>query len=215
MFKGVNKVMRAYIYWDFVMNSAWGLLAPVFAIFILQSITMGSAAESAKIIGFASFFYWITKSVLQIPIANFLDKHKGEVDDFWFYVVGTIITAIVPFGYAMSFLPWHIYAFQILHAVGMSMVIPSSYAIFIRHTDENQEAYESALDSTLLGIGTGITGAIGGIMAAYIGFKLIFVLVGVFTLISVFFIFWVKKDMLPKTHHEVHEIPPFQGHVDY
>ena len=152
--------MRAYIYWDFVLNSAWGLLAPVFAIFILENLTMGSVTESAKVIGFASFFYWVTKSVLQIPIANFLDRHKGEVDDFWFYVIGTLITAIVPFGYMVSCLPWHIYACQVLHAVGMSMVIPSSYAIFIRHTDENQEAYESALDSTLLGIGTGITGAL-------------------------------------------------------
>jgi len=181
----------------------------------LQNLTGGDIARSAEVVGFASFYYWIVKSILQIPIANFLDKHHGEVDDFWFYVIGTIITAIVPFGYLFSSLPWHIYALQVLHAIGMSMVIPASYAIFIRHTDEHQEAYESALDSTLLGIGTGITGALGGIMVAYIGFRAIFVLVGVFTLLSVVFILRVRKDMLPKTHHEIHEIPPFQRHVDY
>ena len=72
-------------------------------------------------------------------------------------------------------LPWHIYALQILHATGMSMIIPSSYAIFIRHTDKGREAYESGLDSTLFGIGAGITGAVGGIMVGYLGFKLIFI----------------------------------------
>lgn len=208
MFKGVNKVMRAYIYWDFVINSAWGLLGPIFAIFILQTITPGNIAKSAEVIGFMTFAYWITKSILQIPIANYLDKNHGEIDDFWFYVIGTIITGLVPFGYLISTLPWHIYALQVLHAIGMSMVIPSSYAIFIRHADKSKEAYESALDSTLLGVGMGITGAVGGLMVAYTGFKIIFVIVGLFTFVSVLFIFWVKKDMFLKTHHEVMEVPP-------
>src|SRR6185369_16008161 len=101
-------------------------------------------------------------------------------------------------GFLFSYLPWHIYALQVLHAIGMSMIIPSSYAIFIRHIDKGQEAYETGLDSTLLGVGAGIAGAVGGIMAGYIGFRLIFILTGVFTFISLFFLFWVRHDMLPK-----------------
>lgn len=207
MFKGVNKVMRAYIYWDLVINSAWGLLAPVFAIFLLEKIAIGNVAEGARIVGFATFFYWITKSILQIPIGRYLDKNHGEIDDFWFYVIGVLITAFVPFGFLFSSAAWHIYVLQIIHATGMSMVIPSSYAIFIRHTDKGKEAYESGLDSTLLGLGAGVTGAIGGVLAGYIGFQLIFVLTGIFSFISVFFIFWAKKDMLPKMPRNVHELP--------
>ena len=207
MFKGVNKVMRAYIYWDFVINSGWGLLGPVFAIFLLETIAIGNVAEGAKIAGFSTLFYWTTKSILQIPIGHYLDKNHGEIDDFWFYVIGTVITGLVPFGFLFSSVPWHIYALQILHGVGMSMIIPSSYAIFIRHTDKGREAYESGLDSTLLGVGAGFAGALGGIMAGYIGVKLIFVLTGIFTFISVFFIFAVRKDMLPKTPDHVHEFP--------
>lgn len=214
MFKGVNKVMRAYIYWDFIVNSAWGLLAPVFAIFILQGVAGGSIASAAEIVGYATLFYWITKSILQIPIGYYLDKNKGEIDDFWFYVIGSLITAIVPFGYIFATISWHIYFLQVLHAVGMSMVIPSSYGIFIRHADKEKEAYESSLDSTLLGIGTGITGVIGGFMVAYAGFKIIFIITGILNLISVLFLFPAKKHMLPRTK-EVQEIPPFQGHVDY
>ena len=207
MFKGVNKVMRAYIYWDLIINSAWGLFGPVFAIFILQSVAAGSVARGAEIAGFAMLFYWIVKSVLQIPIGNYLDKNHGEIDDFWFYVIGTIITGLVPFGFLFVYLPWHIYALEIIHAVGMAMIIPSSYAIFIRHADKSKEAYESALDSTLMGVGAGITGAIGGIVAGEFGFRLIFIIAGVFTLLSVFFIFWVKKDMLPKVARGIHQLP--------
>lgn len=207
MFKGINKVIRAYIYWDIVVNSAWGLLGPVFAIFLLERVAIGNIAEGAKIAGFATLFYWISKSIFQIPIGNYLDKNHGEVDDFWFFVVGIVITGFVPFGFIFSYLPWHIYALQVLHALGMSMVIPSSYAIFIRHVDKGKEAYESSLDSTLLGIGVGITGAAGGIIAGYIGFKMLFVLTGLFTLISALFIFAVRREMLPKVPRNIHETP--------
>ena len=207
MFKNVNKVMRAYIYWDIVISSGWGLLAPVFAIFLLQNIAVGNVAEGAKIAGFATLFYWLTKAILQIPIGSYLDKNHGEIDDFWFYVIGTVITGLVPFGFLFSSLPWHIYALQILHAVGMSMIVPSSYAIFIRHTDKGREAYESSLDSTLFGLGAGIAGALGGIIAGYIGFQFIFILTGLFTLSSLFFLFRVRKDMLHRVPRNIHELP--------
>jgi predicted MFS family arabinose efflux permease len=207
MFKGVNKVMRAYIYWDLIINSAWGLFGPVFAIFILQNIAVGNVADGAKIAGFAMLFYWIVKSILQIPIGNYLDKNHGEIDDFWFFAIGAIITGLVPFGFLFANLPWHIYALEVLHAVGMAMVIPSSYAIFIRHADKGKEAFESGLDSTLMGVGAGITGAVGGIVAGYFGFVLIFILAGTFTLLSVFFIFWVKDDMLPRVSKGAHPFP--------
>jgi len=208
MFKGINKVIKVYIYWDLVINSAWGLLGPVFAIFLLQVIAVGDIAEGAKIAGFAALAYWITKSILQIPIGHYLDKNHGEKDDFWFYVVGVILTGLVPFGYLMATQPTHIYLLQVIHAFGMSMVIPSSYAIFIRHVDKGKEAYESSLDSTLLGAGVGITGAIGGIMASYVGFQIIFILTGTLTLISALLLFAIRGNMDPKTPHNIHEIPP-------
>ena len=199
--------MKAYIYWDLVINSAWGLLGPIFAIFLLEKIAGGSLIEGAKIAGFATLSYWLTKALLQIPIGNYLDKNHGEIDDFWFYVIGVLITGLVPLGFIFAFLPWHIYVLQIIHAVGMSMVIPSSYAIFIRHADKGREAFESGLDSTLLGLGAGIAGALGGIMAGYMGFKPIFLLTSIFTFISVFFIFAIRREMLPKVPQNIHKLP--------
>jgi hypothetical protein len=207
MFKKVNKVIRVFIYWDVAINSAWGLLSPVFAIFLLEKIATGNLIEGAKIAGFSTLFYWITKSIVQLPIANYLDKNHGEIDDFWFYLVGNIITGLVPFGFLFSYMPWHIYALQVIHAVGMSMVIPSSYAIFIRHIDKGREAYESGLDNTLLGLGAGIAGAIGGIVAGYIGFQMIFIATGIFTLISTFFILPMKKEIQPKVPQRIHKLP--------
>ena len=94
---------------------------------------------------------------------------------------------------------------QGVHAIGMSLIVPASYAIFIRHTDEGREAFESGLDSTLFGFGAGITGAIGGILAGYIGFDLIFILTSILTFISLIFIFSIKNDMLPKLPRNIHQ----------
>ena len=196
--KRINKFIRILISSDFVLHSGWGLLAPVFAIFLVQKIAVGSMVEGARIAGFASLIYWLIKSVLQIPIGSYLDKNHGEKDDFWFMVLGTFLTGIIPFGYLISSQAWHIYAFQALHGVGMAMVIPSWYAIFTRHIDKGKEAFEWGLRSTSLGFATGAAGAIGGILVAIFGFEIIFILVGTFTMIAVLLLLLIHKEISPK-----------------
>lgn len=209
MKKNINKTIKTLIISDFFLNSGWGLLAPVFAIFLVQKIAAGSAAEGAKIAGFASLTYWIVKSSLQIPIGQYLDKNHGEKDDFWFMVLGTFLAGLTPFGYLISYFPWHIYVFQVVHAVGMAMVIPSWNAIFTRHIDKGREAFEWSLESTSLGFGAGLAGAVGGILVAIFGFKVIFVLVGVFTMVSASLLALIHKEIAPRDHF-FPRIPPFR-----
>jgi len=198
MLKPINKVIKILISSDVVFNTGWGLLGPIFAIFLVQKITGGNAAEGAKIAGFASLTYWVVKSSLQIPIGKYLDKNHGEKDDFWFMVLGTFLTGLTPFGYLISSLPWHIYVCQVLQAVGMAMVVPSWSAIFTRHIDKGKEAFEWGVRSTSLGFGVGIAGAVGGLLVALFGFKIIFILAGTFTMISVFLLLLIYKEIYPK-----------------
>jgi len=198
MLKTINKVIKILIASDFVLNSGWGLLAPVFAIFLVQKIAFGNPAQGAEIAGFASLTYWIVKSFLQIPIGRYLDKNHGEKDDFWFMVFGTFLTGITPFGFLFSSLPWHIYIFQVLHAIGMAMVVPSWAAIFTRHIDKGKEAFEWGTESTSLGFGAGIAGAIGGILVALFGFNVIFILVGTFNMISALLLLLIHKEIAPR-----------------
>lgn len=210
MLKGINKVVRTIIYWDFFFNSAWGLLSPVFAIFLVQGVASGNAAKGAEIAGFAALIFWVVKSLLQIPIGAYLDKNHGERDDFWFGVVGSFLSGIIPFGFIFAKLPEHIYLLQIGHAVAMSMIVPSLYAIFTRHIDKGKEAYEWSMDSTILGFGVGITGAVGGLIAAKFGFTSVFILVGILNLIAGFLLFAIKKNMSTK-NMDVPRIPPIKS----
>ena len=74
----INRVIKYLILSDLAFWSGWGLFNPVFAIFIIEKIQGGNAF----VVGAAVAVYWITKSLLRIPIGIFLDSLTGEKDDY-------------------------------------------------------------------------------------------------------------------------------------
>jgi len=195
----LNKVVKTLIQADLVFLSAFGLIAPIFAVFIIEQINGGNV----KVVGFAAAIYWILKAILQIPIGKFLDKHRGEKDDVSFLVLGYVLAAIVPLGYIFSFLPWHIYLLQAVYSIGMAMAIPAWAAIFTRHIDKGKEAFEWSLESSGFSLGIGITGAIGGILVAKFGFNMVFIIVSVFALIGALLPLLIYKDVAPRGDHHI------------
>lgn len=191
----VNKVIKFLIWSDFLFWSGWGLFAPLFGVFIIEKIEKGNLA----IVGLASSIYWILKSLLRIPLGIFLDSRKGEEDDFWFLVFGLFISSLVPLGYLMAKNPLHIYFLQALQALGMSMMLSGWTAIFTRHIDQGKEATEWALDATFVGLGIGVAGAFGGMVAQIFGFETIFILASLFGIISAVSLFAILKIISPKS----------------
>lgn len=193
--KIINKIVKVLITSDFFLNLGWGLLSPIFALFILEKITINNPAKAAEVAGFAALFYWITKSFIEIPIGHFLDKTDGEKDDFWFMTMGLFIVGLVPMGYLFATQPWHIYIFQVVHAVGMAMALPSWLAIFTRHIDKGREAFEWSMETTSISMGAGIAGGLGGIVASIFGFKFLFIFVSALTIIAAILLLFVKNNI--------------------
>ncbi|MDO8486656.1 MAG: MFS transporter [Candidatus Staskawiczbacteria bacterium] len=198
MSKIINKIVKVLIISDFFLYLGWGLLTPVFAIFILENIATQNILEATKVAGFAALAYWITKSLLEIPIGHFLDKKHGEKDDFWLMVAGTFITALVPIGFLFSSMPWHIYFFQIMQGIGMAMTLPAWLAIFTRHIDKGKEAFEWGMATTSIGTGAGIAGGIGGIVAGVFGFNVLFIFVSIFTLLSAILLLFIRNNVFTR-----------------
>ncbi|MEK7562642.1 MAG: MFS transporter [Patescibacteria group bacterium] len=193
--KLISKIVKVLITSDFFFNLGWGLLSPIFALFILQKITIDNPAKAAEVAGFAALSYWIAKSLIEIPIGRFLDKHPGEKDDFWFMVLGLFVVAIVPVGYLFSTIPWHIYFFQVVHAVGMAMALPSWLAIFTRHIDKGKEAFEWSMETTSIGAGAGIAGGLGGLIASFFGFQILFIFVSGLTILAAILLLLVRNNV--------------------
>ena len=206
MLKSINKVIKVMIASDVALLTGFGFISPIFAIFIAQRITVGNTVEAAKIAGFAMAIYWGVKSILMVPFGKYLDKIRGEKDDLYFVIIGNILAAGAVFGYIFSYLSWHIYVLNGLYSLGMAMNIPGWTAIFTRHIDKGKEAFEWATRSTVIGIGAGIAGALGGVIAAKFGFNTLFIGVGIFVLVSALLPFLIYKQLVPRDH--LPKVPP-------
>lgn len=196
--KIINNIVKTLIMSDFFLNLGWGLLSPIFALFVLENITIDNPAKAAEVAGFAALVYWISKSFVEIPIGRFLDKTPGEKDDFWFMILGLFIVGITPLGYLISTEPWQIYLFQVMHAVGMAMTLPSWLAIFTRHIDKGKEAFEWSMETTSISMGAGIAGGLGGVVASMFGFKILFIFVAFLTFIAATLLILIKDNVYPK-----------------
>ena len=193
--KKINHVIKILIISDIALLTGYGLMLPIFAIYIANNIMGGDMEAAIKVAGFAAAFYWIVKSVVMIPFCKYLDKNHGERDDLAFIIIGCFLGAASAFGYLFATQPWHIYVLQGLFAVGMGMNIPGYTAIFTRHIDRGREAFEWSLRGSITAVGTGTAGAVGSIVASKFGFNILFVGVGFFYLLSALLPFAITKEM--------------------
>jgi len=186
-----NKVIKFLILSDLAFWSGWGLLTPVFAIFIVNRIRGGSAL----VVGLASAVFWIVRSLFRIPIGVFLDTCPTEKDDYFSLVAGLFITSLVPFGYLFARIPLHIYSLQALQGMGLAMSMSGWVAIFTRHVDEGKESTEWGLHATSFGIGTAIAGAVGGWAVDAFGFEPVFIAVGALSLLGTFLLLGLRHEI--------------------
>lgn len=191
---GLNKVVRILITSDFLLQSGWGLIGPIFAIFITQQIKGGSL----EAVGFAAAIYWVIKSCAQPFIARFLDIKKGEKDDLKALIVGMYIANLIPLGYLFSTNIFQIFLLEFIRGLAMACVIPTWAGIFTRHIDKGWEAFSWSIESTSLGFAFGLAAAFGGIMVMLAGFKIVFILVSLLGLSSTSILFLIRNDIFSK-----------------
>lgn len=190
-----NAVISFIILSDFVLTASASLISPLFALFVTNQIVGGTA----KVVGFSMAIYWISKSLLQLPVAKFLDRNHGEIDDYYFMLSGILLGSVVIGSYYFANQSWHIYLLQGLFGVADALLVPPFYAIFTRHIDKGSEGFEWSLRSSFsFGGGAALGGALSGILLALVGFKNIFLLASVFYAISALILLLLKPYIQPK-----------------
>jgi MFS family permease len=199
---GINKVIQVLITSDFFLQAGWGLSGPIFAIFLTKQIH-----GTIETVGFVAATYWITKSIVQPFLAKWFDKNHGEKDDFFFLVAGMYLANLVPLGYIFSSQPWHIFVLEFIRGLAMACVVPTWSGIFTRHIDKNREAFSWSLESTGIGLAAGLAGALGGFLASTYDFKIVFILVSFFGLVSSSVLLLLQNHIFSKEHFAP-RVPP-------
>lgn len=187
----INKIVKYLILADIAFWTGWGLVTPVFSIFIVEKIQGGTVL----VVGIATAIYWSFRSLAVLPSGKILDKYVGEKDDYLFLVLGNLITSLVIFGYIFATYPWHIYMLQCFYGFGIAISLVGWKAIFSRNIDKGKEASEWALDDTLLSFGTALAGIVSGLLVTNLGYTATFTLAGILGLMSVLVLLRLRKDI--------------------
>jgi len=202
----LNKIIKYLIYSDLVFYTGWGLISPIFAIFIIDNIIGGSAL----VVGIAAAVNLIIRSLLRVPFGICADKSQRKAYYFMFF--GLLIATLIPLGYIISRNPWHVYILQGVLGAALAMSTAGWTGIFAKYMDKGKESTEWGIDAVAVGVGPGIAGALGGLAVTYFSFNLVFVAVAVIGLIGTAVLLIVKKDVLKEkdggtgrlfVHHEL------------
>lgn len=187
----VNNLIKIMTFSDFLVVSGWGLVSPLFAVFVTKQIVGGNI----ELVGLSVAVYWVLRSSLQLPFARLIDAKKGEIDDFAVMAIGSFLTSLSPFLFIFARTNLHILFLQGLTGFAAAMVAPAWLAIFTRHIDKHVEAEEWGLYNAMVGLGIGLTGALSGFLAEKLGFQYLYFIVGVICTFGSLFLFFVYQDL--------------------
>lgn len=168
----INRVIRYLIAYDFVLNFAFGLLSPIFAVYVLNTV----AGSTLKVIGTATACYWLARILSTVPLSRFMDRTDGERDEFYFVIFGTFAIATVPIMLIFAREAWHVYLIQFIFGLSNSMAVPGWRILFTDHIDRGKTGYEWSLEDIGVGIAVGSSAYLGSLLADTFGFKPVLIL---------------------------------------
>ena len=193
----VGRVVKYFVLSDLFFTAGWGFVEPVFSVFIIERVI----GATLLTVGITAAIYWILKSIIEIPVANYLDRARGEKNAFIVLVGGLFLASLSAFAFSLVREVWELYAVQVMHAIVFAFYLPSWTAIFSRHLDRERISFDWSLDSAVAGIAAGVTGLLSGIIAEEFGFTVVFVMAGILSMIAAFILAVSPDIILPKPTH--------------
>ena len=188
----ISPIVRLLIISDFFMMGGFGLVTPIFALFITDFIS-GATVET---VGIAMTIYLVTRSLGQMPFGIIIDKIRGQKDDALILIVSSFGFVLVALSYLMIDTVLQLYLVQFIYGLISAASFPTWYALFTRAVDPGKEGLEWSAYQTIIDLSGAMTAAIGGFVAAQYGFEMVFILMAVLNGLGAFALLWVGKLIL-------------------
>ena len=199
----MNKKLLMLIFSDFFILSGFGLIGPIFAIYLNNNLIGGSLIAA----GLASTIFLIVKCTVQLPLSKyFIDKHDHKSA---FVVVGTILIVSVPFIYMFAKNVNTIYIAQAIYGLGAALDYPAWFSLFTIYMDKKHRGYDYTVYTTLIGIGTALAAYFGANIASWLGFKTLFMIVGIVSFVGLLFLIALYQMELHKARSGFFPNHPF------
>jgi len=176
----MNKVLKLLTLSDICSMGGFGLLAPIFAIYIVDNVTGGSILA----VGIAATIYELTKAIVQIPVSKYTDKDEGNAREFNMLVLGSVVIAVVPLFYLAINDVSQLFLVQLILGVGNGFCYPGWMAIFTKFADKGCEGYCWSLYNTYTTISIAVVAITGAYIADNFGFQTVFHFMFFFSFLS-------------------------------
>lgn len=186
----LNKIISYLILSDLVFYSGWGLISPIFAIYILDSIVGGTAF----VVGMSAGINLVVRSLLRVPFGILAERSQRISFHLMFW--GLFFAAFVPIGYIYSTLPIHLYLLQAILGASLAMSTAGWTCLYSRHLDHGKESTQWGIDAVAVGLGPGIAGMVGGAAVTYFSFTSVFLGVTIAGLIGVLLLLIIKSNII-------------------
>jgi MFS family permease len=176
----VNRVIRHFILSDLLLLGGWGIISPIFGLFIIDSIRGANIFSVGVSVG----IYFITKSVVQLPVAVMLDKKQNERISFYVLISSLMLAGFSAMAYGMVSTVVGLYIVSALQGFSFGLYTPSWSGMFSRHLDSGHCSLDWSLDSATIGIASGIAAIFGGFIATTFGFTSMFIVAAIFSFVG-------------------------------
>lgn len=192
VFSPVDKVVGVLVLSDVLITGSFGLIAPLFAIFIGQNIV----GASLEVIAIFTAIYLLTKSLFQLVTTELIQKIKGEKDEFYFDFIGAFAASMVYLIFPLINTVPELYVAAFILGISAALTYPSWSALFNHHIKDTKVwgMYYTVLDCVLA-----LTAIIGAMIASALGFDYLFLIIGSLGVVGAFILLIIKKDIFTAT----------------
>ena len=140
--------------------------------------------------GISAAIFLIVKSLSQIVFA----KVFSSKDILHMVIGGTMLIVITPFIWAFSTSIYHIFLAQLIYGLGAGLAAPAWMNLFVNHLSKKRPGFEWSVYSTILGLGTGTSAYLGALLVDTIGFKYVFLIMGICAILGMLILFKLTKE---------------------
>ncbi|VVB82658.1 Major Facilitator Superfamily protein [uncultured archaeon] len=186
----MNKTLKLLSLSDFFILSGFSLISSILPIYINGHLIGGSILFA----GLATTVLLVTRSIFQI-VFSYVFQPK---DRLWLLHWGSLIIALVPFGYFFSTAVWHLLIVQFAYGIGASMAYPAWNSFWSCNSEKGKKGFQWSLYNSAITAGSALTAVLGAWLAQSTDFTIVFILTGIMSLIGFVILLWIEKKALKK-----------------
>ncbi len=174
----MNALLKTFIIGEMWLWSAWNLINPIFAIFVVSlpggNIELTAAAVSA---------YMLVRVVVELSTGMLIAK-SSDMTRLLATILGMFIMSAAYINLAYSNSIDDIFIFYSLLAFGLGFATPAKSTLFSSSLDHNKESLQWGLTDAAIFLSMGVASVIGGFVAHNFGFKYLFFLAAVVNILG-------------------------------